>query len=90
MLELMVTYRILYWQEVPVQIKAEGDDDEFSLQLPQRFMERVDHLAIQRGLQNADDYLQQWNWSDELEREGDSAETVAEAIKQELEAQANW
>jgi hypothetical protein len=86
----MVTYKILYWQEVPVQIKAEGDDDDVSLELPARFMEHVDHLAAQRGLQDADDYLAQWKWSDEEEREGDSAHAVAETIKQELEAQANW
>jgi hypothetical protein len=86
----MVTYKILYWQEVPVQIKAEGDDDEASLELPPRFMEHVDRLAAQRGLQNSDDYLAQWKWCDEEEREGDSALAVAEAIKQELEAQANW
>ena len=86
----MVTYKILYWQEVPVQIKAEGDDDEVSLELPSRFMEHVDRLAAQRGLQSSDDYLAQWKWSGDEEREGDSAQAVAEAIKQELEAQANW
>ena len=86
----MVTYKILYWQEVPVQIKAEGDDDEASLELPPQFMEHVDRLAAQRGLQSSDDYLAQWKWSDDEEREGDSAQAVAEAIKKELEAQANW
>jgi hypothetical protein len=86
----MVTYKILYWQEIPVQIKAEGDDDDVSLELSPRFMERVDFLAAQRGLQDADDYLAQWKWSEEEEREGDSAQAVAEAIKSELEAQANW
>jgi hypothetical protein len=40
-----------------------------------------------RGLQDADDYLAQWKWSDEQEREG-SAQDVAEALKAELEAKA--
>jgi hypothetical protein len=37
------------------------------------------------GLQAADDYLAQWKWSEEEEREG-SAREVAEALKAELEA----
>ena len=38
--------------------------------LPPRFMERIDQLAAKRGLQGADDYLAQWQWSEEQQREG--------------------
>jgi hypothetical protein len=82
----MATYKILYWQEVPSQIKADDGLDEVTVQLPARFMERIDQLAGQRGLQGSDDYLAQWRWSDEQEREG-SAEEVAEALRAELEAE---
>jgi hypothetical protein len=82
----MATYKILYWQEVPSQIKADDGLDEVTVQLPARFMERIDQLAGQRGLQGSDDYLAQWRWSDEQEREG-SAEEVAEAVRAELEAE---
>jgi hypothetical protein len=85
----MATYKILYWQEVPSQVKAEDDQDEVSLPMPARFMERVDRLAMQRGLQGSDDFLAQWHWSGEEEREG-SALAVAEAVVSELEAGANW
>jgi hypothetical protein len=85
----MATYKVLYWQEIPSQIKAEDDDGEVNLSLPPRFMERIDELAAQRGLQNADDYLAQWHWGEEEERDG-SAQEVAEAVKAELEAKANW
>jgi hypothetical protein len=80
----MATYKILYWQEVPSQIKADDGLDEVTVPLPARFMERIDHLAAQRGLQGSDDYLAQWRWSDEQERDG-SAEEVAEAVRAELE-----
>jgi hypothetical protein len=80
----MATYKILYWQEVPSQIKADDGLDEVTVQLPARFMERIDHLAAQRGLQGSDDYRAQWWWSDEQERDG-SAEEVAEAVRAELE-----
>jgi hypothetical protein len=85
----MATYKILYWQEVPTQIKAEDDDEEVALPLPARFMERVDRLALQRGLHGSDDYLAQWKWSDEEERDG-SAPEVAEAVMAELESKADW
>ena len=83
----MATYKILYWQEVPSQIKAEDESDDVTLPLDPRFMERIDRLAAQRGLQGTDDYLAQWRWSDDQERDG-TAEEVARAIKSELEADA--
>ena len=85
----MATYSILYWQEIPSQIKAEDDLDEVTVRLDTRFMERIDRLASQRGLQGTDDYLAQWRWSDAQEREG-TAEDVAHAVKRELEAAADW
>lgn len=82
----MAIYKILYWQEVPAQIRAEDDDgDEVTLELDGRFLAQIDILAAKRGLQAADDYLAQWKWSEEAEREG-SAQEVAEALKAELEA----
>ena len=85
----MATYKVLYWQEVPSQVKAEDDQDEVNIPMPQRFMERVDRLAMQRGLQGTDDFLAQWRWSDEEERDG-TAQEVAAAVVAELEAGADW
>ncbi|HEY1220496.1 MAG: virulence factor [Bryobacteraceae bacterium] len=85
----MATYKILYWQEIPTQIKAEDDADDVTVELPPRFMAHIDRLAVQQGLQGSDDYLAQWRWSEEEEREG-SAREVAETVRAELEAQATW
>ena len=85
----MATYKVLYWQEVPSQIKAEDDSDDVTLQMPDRFQERIDMLAAQRGLQDTDSYLAQWKWSEEEDRDG-SAQDVAEAVCAELEAQAGF
>jgi hypothetical protein len=82
----MATYKILYWQEIPSQVKADDGIDEVSVPLPDRFVERIDQLAMKRGLVGTDDYLAQWHWSDEEERDGTAAE-VAAAIQAELEAQ---
>ena len=82
----MTTYRILYWQEVPSQIKAEDEVDEVTLPMPPKFMERIDQLACQRSLQQSDDYLAQWRWSEDQEREGTAPE-VADAVRSQLESQ---
>ena len=85
----MATYRILYWQEVPSQIKAEDEQEEVNLPLADRFQERIDQLAAQRGMQGTDDYLAGWNWGDEQERDG-SARDVAQQLQAELESTAAW
>lgn len=81
----MARYKVLYWQEIPTQIKAEDDADDVTVMLDGQFMEQIDILAARRGLQASDDYLAQWKWSEEAERAG-SAREVAEALKAELEA----
>lgn len=81
----MATFKILYWQEIPTQIKVEDETDDVTVMLDEKFMKQVDLLAVQRGLESADDYLAQWKWSEEEEREG-SAREVAEALRAELEA----
>jgi hypothetical protein len=81
----MATYKILYWQEIPTQIKVEDDADDVTLMLDDKFMKQVDILAAKRGLHGADDYLAQWKWTEDEERDG-SAHDVAEALKAELEA----
>jgi hypothetical protein len=85
----MATSRILYWQEVPSQIAASDAADEVSLVLSPRFMERIDQLAAKRGLQGSDDYLAQWRWSEDEEREGSAGE-VAEAVRAEIESNTEW
>ena len=55
------------------------------MELPQRFSVRIDAQAQAQGLTSADDFLSQWRWSDEQERDG-AAEDVAQAIRLALEA----
>ena len=85
----MATYKVLCWQDIPTQIKAEDLDGDVSIALPPKFMARIDQLAAQQGLEQSDDYLAQWRWTDEEERDG-SAQDVAESVRAELEAKADW
>ena len=83
--DIMALYRILYWQDIPSQVKAWDDFDEIKVELPQRFAARIDGAAQTQGLTRSDDYLSQWKWTDEQERPG-TPEEVATAVRQELEA----
>ena len=80
----MASYQILYWQDLPSQVKAWDDFDEVKVELSARFAARIDQVAQAQGLTSTDDYLAQWRWGDEVEREGTAAE-VAEAVRRELE-----
>jgi len=77
-------YQILYWQDLPSQVKAWDDFEEVKLDLPHRFAERIDAQAQKLGLAQGDNYLNQLRWGDELERVGAPGE-VAVAVRQELE-----
>jgi hypothetical protein len=81
----MASYQILYWQDLPSQVKAWDDFDEIRIELPPEFAARIDQAAQARGLAGADDYLAQWRWGERAERPGTAAE-VAEAVRRELDA----
>ena len=63
-------YKILYWKDIPTQIKVEDELDETTVMLDDRFMKLVDAEAMKQGLHDSDDFLAAWRWSEEEEREG--------------------
>jgi len=81
----MAFYQILYWQDIPSQVKAWDDFDEVKVEMPAKFMVKIDSAAKEQDLMDEDNYLAHWKWSEELERKG-SAEEVAESVKNELES----
>lgn len=82
----MAQYQILYWGDIPTQVKAWDNFDEAKVQLAPRFMERVDARAQQEGKIDSASYLGAFKWSETQHRPGE-ADDVAEEVKAELEAQ---
>ena len=80
----MAFYQILYWQDIPSQVKAWDDFDEIKVELSSKFILKIDKAAKEQSLTSEDDYLAQWRWSKKEERSG-TPEEVAEAVKKELE-----
>ncbi len=78
-------YQIVYWRDIPAQVKVKAGRNRAGKQLSDRFQEVIDRAAMRAGLANTDDYLAEWRTSDAQDRAGEP-ETVAEAVAAELEA----
>lgn len=81
----MAKYKVLYWIEIPVQVRAEDENGRVNLQLPERFQLAIDELAMAANMINDDDYTNGFKWHAEEEKEG-SAQEVAEAVIASLDA----
>ena len=82
----MATYQILYWKDIPAQVKAFDGARPISRPLPERYQIEIDHIAMAEGLAGSDEYLNQWHWTAKSERSG-SATEVLELVSQELIAE---
>jgi len=81
----MAFCKILAWKGIPSQIKAWDDVNEVNVELPRKFIARIDQTAQAEGLTGTDDYLSHWAWSEEQERPGTAAD-VAQIVEAELES----
>jgi len=76
--------RVLYWQDIPSLIRVTaGDGTQLSRQLPDRFQQEIDRVAMAQGLIGSEAYLEQWEWRDSQPREG-SLQGVLDAVEAEL------
>lgn len=88
----MAEYQILYWYDIPLQVRAGSRRNRVSQELPSRFQVAIDKAAMGADLAGTDQYLSEFHWSERLEREGSPAEVVA-AVVAELDAKhanLNW
>lgn len=82
----MASYQILYWCDIPVQVRASEGRTRQSASLSPRFQEAVDQAAMVVGVIDSDDYTELYVWGEPQERAG-SPQEVAKAVAAELEAQ---
>ena len=79
--------QILYWRDIPSVIQAFGEDGTpVKRELPAWYQQEIDRVAMAEGLIGSDEYLAEWKWGPEQERQG-SVQEVADALVAELEAQ---
>ena len=82
----MAQYQILYWRHIPLGVKASDLNGTVRENLPPRFQEAIDRLAMKDGETSTSAYTSMFRWSAPQEREG-SAEDVARTVVAELDAQ---
>ena len=80
----MAQYQILYWRDIPAQIKVFEGSKAVSRPLPESFQQAIDRVAMAEGLIGCDAYLNEWHWSPKMERPGTTGELL-EALWQEIE-----
>lgn len=82
----MATYQILYWKNIPAQVKVYRGRRPISKPMPDRFQQEIDRVAMKEGLAGTDAYLEQWQWTEKKERDGE-ADALLDALLQELETE---
>ncbi len=82
----MARYQILAWRDIPTQIRVADDTGaKVNRVLPRWFMQEISRITMREGLAATDDYLDEFEWSPEAEREGTAVE-VANALNAEINA----
>lgn len=81
----MAEFQVLYWHDIPIQVRAGNRRNRVSFELAPRFQVAIDQAAMATGLVGTDEYLDGFRWSERQEREG-TAEEVAKTVVAELEA----
>jgi hypothetical protein len=70
-------YQITYWRDLPSLVTARDGADVSKVELPARFQERIDQVAMDEGLIGSDAYLEGWRRGDWTPGDGSPAELAA-------------
>lgn len=81
----MASVQILYWKDIPVQVRARDEKGRASLPMPDRFQVAIDQAAMLAGLTGSDAYTELYEWRNSDDRSGTALEVVA-AVVAELDA----
>lgn len=81
---MKTTLQIMYWRDIPAQVKAQAGRQRASRPLSARFQEAIDAAAMISGATGSDAYLEDWRAGDPQESELE-LEAAAEALAAQLE-----
>lgn len=81
---MSTSYQILYWRDIPAQVKLRNGAQRVSRSLTERFQQAIDAAAMLAHSTSTDDYLEEWRSSEWQAREGE-VEATAEALVSEIE-----
>lgn len=81
----MAGISVIYWRDMPAQIRVEEGQARMTRMLPPRFQVAIGEAAMRAGLIGSEAYLAQWRFQVWPARDG-ALETVVTAVFNELEA----
>lgn len=84
----MARYQILFWEHIPLGVKATDLNGTVRENLPARFQEAVQRASTRAGHDSTAAYTSMFKWGKEQERDG-SAREVAESVAKELDSTWN-
>jgi len=61
---MSIKYQIVYWRDIPAQVKVRSGRERFGQVLSQRFQRAIDSVAMRTGVTDTDAYLEEWRTSD--------------------------
>lgn len=82
----MAEYQITYWRDLPSLVTARDGADVAKIELPARFQERIDQVAMDEGLIGSDAYLEGWRRGDWVAGDGTPTDLAA-SVAARLEAE---
>ena len=74
----MARVRVMYWKEIPVQVKAQDEWEEVSIMLDDRFQQGVDAVSMLDGSSRSEDYMMGWQWGPITNVLGDARDAAQE------------
>ncbi len=82
---MTVSIQIVYWRDIPAQVKGRAGRERAGRQLSERFQEAIDQAAMRAGVVGSDAYLQEWRTTEAEDRAGE-LRAVLDSVAAELEA----
>lgn len=80
-----LTFQIVYWRDIPAQVRVRSGRERLARPLPARFQEAIDEAAMRARATSDSDYLEHWRATDWQPGEGEAA-GLADGLISELEA----
>lgn len=81
----MAQIQVLYWHDIPAQVRVREGRERASQALPARFQEAIDNAAMAAGITGSEGYTDGFRWQEAGERPGAAAD-IAAAVAAELDA----
>ncbi len=83
---MTTSFQIVYWRDIPAQIKVRSGGRRVNRQLSPRFQEAIDAAAMRADAVSTDDYLADWRSLDWQPSDADP-DKLADSLVAEVEAE---